>query len=126
RSAARRDSNGVAIPKQPEIEISKDADQQIPVVDGTKKDEYTLFTFFDPTWNQVDEAGMVHRLKKMLGPLWQGIEPHVMNQRLDRNLFEKVMSFHIFTFPAVQLAEQQVRYRSPRSEEHTSELQSRF
>src|SRR5699024_3269411 len=105
--------DGLVIPEQPEIGIAKGDAQDIPVLVGTNKDEYRLFTFFDPTWNQVDEAGMVHRLKKMLGPLWQGIEPHVMNQRLDRNLFEKVMSFHIFTFPAVQLAEQQVRYRSP-------------
>ncbi|HLR92549.1 MAG TPA: carboxylesterase family protein, partial [Atopostipes sp.] len=96
----------------PEIAIAKGVGKDIPVLIGTNKDEYRLFTFFDPTWEQIDEAGMVHRLNKMLGPLWQGIEAHVMNQRLDRNLFEKVMSFQIFTFPAVRLAEQQVRYGS--------------
>src|SRR5690625_417493 len=105
--------DGLVIPEHPEIAIAKGVGKDIPVLVGTNKDEYRLFTFFDPTWKQIDESAMVHRLNKMLGSLWKGIESHVMNQRLDRNLFEKVMSFHIFTFPAVQLAEQQVRYGSP-------------
>jgi len=105
--------DGLVIPEHPEIAIAKGSAQDIPVLIGTNKDEYRLFTFFDPTWKQIDESGMVHRLKKMLGPLWHGVEPHVMIQRLDRNLFKKVMSFQIFTFPAVRLAEQQMRYGSP-------------
>src|SRR5699024_7985403 len=70
--------DGLVIPEHPEIAIAKGAGKDIPVLVGTNKDEYRLFTFFDPTWKQIDESAMVHRLNKMLGSLWKGIESHVM------------------------------------------------
>src|SRR5699024_530234 len=105
--------DGLVIPEHPEIAIAKGAGKDIPVLVGTNKDEYRLFTFFAPTWKQIDESPMVHRLNKMLGARWTGIESHVMTQRLDRNLFDNVMCFRIFACAAVQWPEQQVRCGCP-------------
>ncbi|HLS09967.1 carboxylesterase/lipase family protein, partial [Lentibacillus sp.] len=100
--------DGLVIPEHPERAIAKGAAKDIPILIGTNKDEYRLFTFFDPTWKQLDQAGVVRRFNKALGSRWQDIKPHLMNEELDQNLFEKVMSFDMFTLPAIRLAEQQI------------------
>src|SRR5699024_6604119 len=91
--------DGVVIPEHPEIAIAKGAAQDIPVLVGTNKDEYRLFTFYDSTWHLGDQVGTLQRSEKNLGPLWQRIEPRVKHLTPHGNLSEKRMSFDTSTLP---------------------------
>ncbi|MEN1970425.1 carboxylesterase/lipase family protein [Lentibacillus sp. N15] len=97
--------DGYVIPEHPETLLAKGASKDVPILIGTNKDEYRLFTFFDLTWQQIDEAEIKRRLHKMFGPLWQKIQAELAGQTLNQQLFERLMSTHVFTFPAIRLAE---------------------
>lgn len=103
--------DGTVIPEIPEKALAaKGAAKDIPILIGTTKDEHRFFTFFDPTWKQLDEAGIARRVKEEFQPLPEKIKTHFMNQPLNQALFEKNMAFDKFTFPAIKLAEQQIEY----------------
>lgn len=106
--------DGVVIPEHPEEALAKGASEDIPIVIGTNKDEYRLFTFFDPTWKQLDAAGIASRFEKSLPKAWPIISAEYVNkEELNQILFEELMTFDFFTHPAIRLAERQIEQDAP-------------
>lgn len=105
--------DGHIIPEQPEAAIAKGASKDIPILIGTTKDEHRFFTFFDPTWKEMDEEETASQVKEELQELPVTIKSHFLKQPLTQELFESVMGFHTFTFPAIKLAEKQIEHGAP-------------
>lgn len=97
--------DGRIIPEHPESLLEKGVSGNIPVLIGTNKDEYRLFTFFDQALQEADEAEIERRLHKVLGTQWKQFEPRLADQAFTKELYEQIMSDSIFTLPAVKLAD---------------------
>lgn len=103
--------DGIIIPEHPETSIANGSSQDIPILIGTNKDEYRLFTFFDPSWIALNDEEIELRFKQSLRRVWPEISPHYVNkENLDVTLFEKLMTFELFTSPAIWLAEKQIEH----------------
>lgn len=105
--------DGITIPEHPEQAISNGSAKDVSILIGTTKDEYRLFTFFDPKWSEVDEEAVKRRLERMLGPTWPKVSNYLLGKELTQTLFEDTMTFDMFTYPAIWLAEQQVKQGAP-------------
>lgn len=105
--------DGISIQQHPEISLKQGVAKDIPILIGTNKDEYVLFTFFDSSWNKLTEEQSARRFKKALGPAWEDLREGFYEEPLSKELFEKVMSMQMFTYPAIRLAEAQASYGSP-------------
>jgi para-nitrobenzyl esterase len=106
--------DGVSLPQHPEEILAGGSAKDIPILIGTNKDEYRLFTFFDPLWKNPDAEKITSVFEKTFGPLWSSISHQLLDQdELDQELYDKLMTIHVFTFPALNLAEQQVEQGAP-------------
>lgn len=106
--------DGVVITEHPEEALAKGSSKDIPVLIGTNKDEYRLFTFFDPTWKQLDAEGIESRFEKSLRKVWPTISAeYVDKEALNQTLFDELMTFDLFTHPAIRLAERQIEQDTP-------------
>ncbi|MFF5995716.1 carboxylesterase/lipase family protein [Lysinibacillus sp. KU-BSD001] len=101
--------DGVVIQEPPELSIVNGASKHIDLLIGTTKDEYCLFTYVDAPLDGLDEEGIDLYLKKMLTHKWDQIKLNLQHETLNKALVEKVLTFDIFTAPAIWLAEQQAR-----------------
>jgi para-nitrobenzyl esterase len=106
--------DGNILPQHPEEAIAKGSAKDISILIGTNKDEFTLFTVFDTTWNDLDENALSALFSHAFGTLWPTITQHFLNdENVSRDLFEKLMTINIFTGPAIKLAEEQVKQGAP-------------
>lgn len=105
---------GDLLPVHPEQAIAEGAAKEIPVLIGTNKDEYRLFSFFDPRWKQSDEEEISSIFEHAFGLNWLGISEYLINgEELNQDMYDKLMTMSLFTFPALQLAELQVKLDAP-------------
>lgn len=58
-------TDGIVLPEHPERAL-ENAAKDIPVLIGTNKDEYRLFTVFDPVWKRQDPKEMQDVFQKHL------------------------------------------------------------
>jgi len=105
--------DGVSIEQHPEIRLKQGVAKDIPILIGTNKDEYVLFTLFDSSWDKLTEEQSTRRFEKALGPDWKDFQEAFSEESLSKALFEKAMSMQMFTYPAIRLAEAQVSHDSP-------------
>lgn len=102
--------DGVILPQHPEAALASGSAKDIPILMGTNKDEYRLFTFFDPVWKKQDSRMIAAVFEQTFGPLWPEISRHfIENGELSQELYDQLMNIHVFTFPALKLAECQVK-----------------
>lgn len=100
--------DGVSLPQNPEIAIANGSAKDVKIIIGTNKDEYNLFTAFDPIWKNATPETMSVILNKTFGPLWPELSKHYINQEeLNMDLYNQMMTMQIFTYPALKLAEHQ-------------------
>lgn len=102
----------VSLPKPPHEAIAAGSAKDVAILIGTNKDEFNIFTVFDPEWKDADEEKAKAIFEKTFGPL----VPLLSNQfpgPLNQELFNKLLTMHIFTHPAQQLAELQVNQGAP-------------
>ena len=106
--------DGVSLPLNPEVAITQGAAKDIPLLIGTNKDEYNLFTLFDPQFKNPDQETLTSLCEQVFGPLWTSLAPHFLkNEVLSTALFNKLMTRLIFDAPATKLAEEQVKQGAP-------------
>ena len=105
--------DGVVIQELPEASLAKGVCRGIPILIGTNKDEYNLYSAFDSTLDQLDDEGVALRLQHMLQDKWAQITPQLQGRTFDKGLFEQVMTFDIFTAPAIHLAQEQAKQEAP-------------
>ncbi|WP_026696108.1 carboxylesterase/lipase family protein [Peribacillus kribbensis] len=102
--------DGVSLPKHPEEAIAEGSARDISILIGTNKDEWQIFSVFDPQWKNADEKMTAVFFEKAFGPQAPLIAIQFMEDRpLDQDLFNKLLTMKIFTYPARQLAELQVK-----------------
>ncbi|ANU09068.1 carboxylesterase type B [Planococcus antarcticus DSM 14505] len=105
---------GDLLPMHPEQAVAEGIAKEIPVLIGTNKDEYRLFSFFDPRWKQSDAEEISSIFEHAFGLNWQGISQHLINgEELNQRIYDNLMTMSLFTFPALKLAELQVKIGAP-------------
>ena len=105
--------DGVVIHEPPETSLAKGVCRDIAILIGTNKDEYNLYSTFDSSLDQLDEEGIAMRLQHMLRDKWAQIGPQLQGHAFNKELVEQVMTFDIFTAPAIHLAQEQAKQEAP-------------
>jgi para-nitrobenzyl esterase len=100
--------DGAVILEKPEERLAKGSAQDIAVLIGTNKDEYKLFSFFDPIWQNADPETIHHHFKTLFGSRWPFIQ-EAFGELKSRDDFDRLLTWDIFTYPAIQLAEAQAK-----------------
>lgn len=105
---------GHLLPIHPEQALAEGAAKEIPILMGTNKDEYRLFSFFDPRWKRGDQEEISSIFEHAFGLNWVGISQYLLNgEELNQDIYDKLMTMSLFTFPALKLAEIQVKQGAP-------------
>lgn len=104
--------DGVSLPKHPQEAIAEGSAKAVTILIGTNKDEYNIFSVFDPEWKNADENKVTAIFEKTFGPLLPVITNLVAGP-LNQELFNKLLTISIFTHPAQKLAELQVNQGAP-------------
>ncbi|MFB3167830.1 carboxylesterase/lipase family protein [Neobacillus sp. 179-C4.2 HS] len=106
--------DGVSLPRHPEEAIADGSAKDITILIGTNKDEYNIFSVFDPEWKNADETKVTQLFEKTFGPLVPLISSyHEGNQPLSQELYNKLLTMSVFTYPAQRLTELQVKQGAP-------------
>jgi para-nitrobenzyl esterase len=109
--------DGVILPQSPLQAIASGMAKHIPIIVGTTKDEYLFYPFADPTWREADDETLNRRAKQQVGAAWPHVAPFYLEDLSDgQPLLKRLLSlltFDQFIFPAIQLAEAQVRQGAP-------------
>ncbi|NYE06964.1 para-nitrobenzyl esterase [Bacillus niacini] len=106
--------DGVSLPRHPEEAIADGSAKDITILIGTNKDEYNIFSVFDPEWKNADETKVTQLFEKTFGPLVPLISGYLGgNQPLTQELYNKLLTMSVFTYPAQKLTELQVKQGAP-------------
>lgn len=101
--------DGVSLPEHPEQAIAKGAAKDVKILIGTNKDEYNIFTAFDPLWKNANPQTREVIFEKTFGPIWPELSKQFLGAgELSQSLYNQLMTIQVFTYPAIKLAEQQV------------------
>jgi para-nitrobenzyl esterase len=109
--------DGSILPHHPLQAIASGAAKHIPLIIGTTRDECLFYPFADPTWREADDETLIRRVQQQVGTLWPSVAPFYLEDHADEQpLLTRLLSlltFDQFIFPAIQLAEAQVRQGAP-------------
>lgn len=105
--------DGASVPENPETALANGAAKDVPILIGTNKDEFRLYTFFDPIWKDPDTKVIENHFQETFGSKWPVISTFIDTEKLSQTLFDNLLTMHIFTFPALKLAEQQAKQGAP-------------
>jgi para-nitrobenzyl esterase len=104
--------DGVSLPKHPQESIAEGSAKDVTILIGTNKDEFNIFSVFDPEWKNADESKVKTLFEKTFGPLLPVIKK-TFTERLSQDLFNKLLTMSVFTYPAQKLAELQDHQGAP-------------
>jgi para-nitrobenzyl esterase len=109
--------DGVILPHPPLQTIISGVAKHIPLIIGTTRDECFFYPFADPSWREADDETLLRRVQQQVGASWPSISPSYLGDHSDeQSLLKRLLSlltFDQFIFPAIQLAEAQVRKAAP-------------
>jgi para-nitrobenzyl esterase len=106
--------DGVSLPQHPEAAVANGSAKDVKILIGTNKDEYNLFTVFDPIWKNANQQTMEVIFEKTFGPFWPVLSKHLgEGHELSQDLYNELMTTQVFTYPALKLAEAQVNQGAP-------------
>ena len=105
--------DGEYLPQNPDQALASGSSKNIPILIGTNRDEHNLFSFFDQSWRTIDEKEIRTRFEQSLGSVWSQLFPSFKESPLTHELYDQVMTFNLFTYPSIQLAEQQIKQGAP-------------
>ncbi|GER75051.1 carboxylesterase/lipase family protein [Weizmannia acidilactici] len=104
--------DGVVLPKHPEAAFKEGCAKDIPVLIGTNKDEYRLFTAFDPVWQKQDPQETAAVFQKTFAKYWDTLSAMITNPSpFNQELYDRIMTYFVFTGPALRLADTQASLR---------------
>jgi len=105
--------DGITLPRPPMEAFESGYNKDIPVLLGTNLEEFRFFMLQDPTWQQLDDEGLINRVKQMSGPLWPKVSSYYLEDKASgRTILERMvslLSWRMFTFSVVKLAETLVK-----------------
>lgn len=106
--------DGISLPHHPEEAIRKGSAKDVSILIGTNKDEYRLFTVFDPEWRNADETKIHAVFEKFFGPLLPALAKQFSEKEpLNQDLLNQLLTMNIFTNPAQKLAKLQLNQDAP-------------
>ncbi|MRG87783.1 carboxylesterase/lipase family protein [Salinibacillus xinjiangensis] len=107
--------DGVSIPKHPSEALAEGAAKDIPVLIGTNKDEWRLFSFFEPMWKDPDESTKQAIFQQTFRDSWPKLAEKFVDERegLTHGLYDRLMTMQVFSEPAIRLAESQLKHDTP-------------
>jgi para-nitrobenzyl esterase len=130
--------DGRIVPRQPLEAIAAGEAAGIPVLAGTNRDEWKLFTLFDSRTRRLDAAGLRRRLERILpGKDEDGVAFAERTLELYRSaragrsgvtpleLWEAIQADRVFRYPATRLAELQSAHE-PRTYQYLFEWAPRL
>jgi para-nitrobenzyl esterase len=130
--------DGRVLPRQPLAAIAAGEAAGIPVLAGTNRDEWKLFTLFDARTRRLDAAGLRRRLERIVpGKDAEGVafaerllEAYGASDGARRGttslaLWEAIQSDRVFHYPAARLAELQSAHE-PRTYQYRFEWTPRL
>ncbi len=97
------------IHKPPLQAIAEGSAKNIPILIGTTEDEYRLFTFADPIWRKLDAQGIEKQFQASFRTHWERLSELLKGETLTQELYEKLMTWQVFAYPAIALSETRVR-----------------
>lgn len=97
--------DGVSLPEDPEKALANGVSKDIPTLIGTNKDEFRLYSFFDPVWKNPDLKVIESHFQQTIGSKWPIISSFIDTEKLDQTVFDNLLTMHVFTFPALKMAE---------------------
>jgi para-nitrobenzyl esterase len=107
--------DGPILSQSPLQAITSGVAKHIPMIVGTTRDECLFYPFADATWREADDETLIRRSKQQVGAVWPSVAPFYLEDLSDgQPLLRRLLSlltFDQFIFPAIQLAEAQVRQR---------------
>jgi para-nitrobenzyl esterase len=103
--------DGRVVPRQPLAAIAAGELRDVPILAGTNRDEWKLFTLFDAKTRRIDAAGVRRRLARIL-PETGADEAFELYRKSTEGagplaLWEAIQADRIFRYPASRLAELQ-------------------
>lgn len=104
--------DGVSLPKHPLESVAEASAKDVTILIGTNKDEYNIFSVFDPEWKDADETKITALFEKTFGHLTPAISKE-FSEPLSQELFNKLLTLQVFTAPALKLAEFQIKHGAP-------------
>ncbi|WP_462410754.1 carboxylesterase/lipase family protein [Neobacillus sp. Marseille-QA0830] len=106
--------DGVSLPKHPEEAIAEGSAKDVSILIGTNKDEFNIFSVFDPEWKNADEMKATELFENTFGPLLPIVSKQFAGGApLNQELFNKLVTISIFTYPAQRLSELQGNQGAP-------------
>ncbi|UOR13729.1 carboxylesterase/lipase family protein [Halobacillus amylolyticus] len=107
--------DGVSLPEHPEKALAAGAAKGVPILIGTTKDEFRLFTFFDPIWKNGDPKDVANMFGRTFGSRWPKISDQFLDkgEKLTQTLYDQLMTLRVFFYPAIKLAEMQLEQDAP-------------
>jgi para-nitrobenzyl esterase len=103
--------DGEVVPRPPLETIAEGLNADVPVVIGTTADEWALFELLDPRLASLDEAGLVRRIRRLLGDAAPDVVAAYRAARPELGpggVFSAIMTDWTFRIPALRLAEAHV------------------
>ena len=104
--------DGLILPHPPLQAIARGVAKHIPLIVGTTRDECLFYPFADPTWREADDETLLRRVRQQISTPWPRVAPFYLEESDEQPLLKRLLSlltFDQFIFPAIQLAEAQVR-----------------
>jgi para-nitrobenzyl esterase len=97
--------DGLSIPIEPAEAIRKGAAKDIPVICGSNKDEFRLFTAMNPSYRRWDEIEILRHLEQTFGTVWPELAENFKNEPMDKTLYIRIMSYYSFIYPTLKISE---------------------
>lgn len=106
--------DGNILPKNLEKVLFEGFAKDIPILIGTTADEWKLFTYFDPLWEQLNGNKIREVFELSFSSFLEEVSQYLLKEEnLNKDLYEDMMTFDVFTFPSIFLSECQVKHGAP-------------
>jgi para-nitrobenzyl esterase len=109
--------DGRVLPGMPLDQLVAGFSTDIPILIGLNLEEYKLNYFIEGIWKTLDERGKLERFRMMTEPYWSEVSAYYLERfRPDLPLDDRMiamMTFHQFTFAALQMADIRARQGQP-------------
>jgi para-nitrobenzyl esterase len=107
--------DGLILKEMPMLSIKKGSAKNIPIIAGNTRDELKSMNAMDPTLKDLDEAGMITRLSKMLPPelvpglvkAYRGALPKSSGKLAAADVLGSINTDMMFRIPTIRLVEMQ-------------------
>lgn len=97
--------DGITIPEVPEKMMKKGAAKGIPIICGSNKDEFKLFTGMNPMFNKMTDNEIHKQLEEQFGELWTELYDYFSKVGINKETYNRIMSYYFIIYPTLKYSE---------------------